>query len=62
MTVYELNRDQLDQLKSAYFWSDDTQDVIFGGDGLPILFPGDVPDDVIFREYADVYFVPDDFA
>lgn len=62
MTVYDLSPDQLDELKSAYFWSDDTQETIYGGDGLPVLFPGDIPDDVIYREYDGTLFVNDDFA
>lgn len=62
MTVYDLSQDQLDELKSAYFWSDDTQETIYCGDGLPVLFPGDIPDDVIYREYDGILFVNDDFS
>lgn len=61
MSVYDLSREQLDELKAAYFWNPDTQETIYGGDGLPVLFPGDIPDDVIFREYDGSSVVPDDF-
>ena len=58
MTVYELAQEQLDELKSAYFWSEDTQEAL---EGSGIDFPEDIPDEVIFREYEDIYFVNDDF-
>ena len=30
--------------------------------GLPALFPGDIPDAVIFNYYSGIYFVNDDFC
>ena len=60
MSVYELSRDQLDELKSNYFWGDSYTSVNNAA-GLPCLFPGDIPDAVIFREYDGICFVPDDF-
>lgn len=60
MTVYELTRDELDELKSAYFWGDDPGprlDVL----GRPALFPGDVADYIIYNHYNGIHFVKDDF-
>lgn len=56
--VQDLNREQLDELKTAYFWQDETQDI------LPddITFPEQIPDDIIFEHYDGVCFVPDDFC
>lgn len=61
MTVYELNRDQLDQLKSAYFW-DDQPHALYDSLGRPALFPGDIADEIIYFHFSDVCFVPDDFT
>jgi len=57
-TVRDLNRDQLDELKSAYFWDPDTQDI------LPeeVVYPEQIPDEVIFDYYDGVMFVDDDFS
>lgn len=57
MTVHELTRPQLSELKQAYLcelfqnpsWSD-------------LADAEDVPDDVIFEHYSDIDFVPDDFS
>lgn len=63
MDVRELNRDQLNELKSAYFWGEDTLEIPkYNALGLPALFPGDIPDAVIFDYYAGIYFVNDDFS
>lgn len=57
MSVYDLTREQLDELKEAYFWSDETQD------SIPeyVTFPADIPDDIIFQHYDGFNFVDDDF-
>lgn len=57
MTVRDLNREQLDELKTAYFWGDETQDI------LPddITSPDEIPDEIIFNYYEGVCFVDDDF-
>lgn len=63
MDVRDLSRDQLDELKEAYFWGEDTAHIPkFNRLGLPALFPGDVPDSVIFEYYAGIHFVNDDFS
>lgn len=61
LSVHELNRDQLDELKSNYFWSDEFTGCN-GNDGLPVLFPGDIPDAVILEKFEGISFVPDDFS
>jgi len=62
-TVYELSRDQFDELKSNFFWGEDTpeelkRDLL----GRPALFPGDISDDIICKQYEDISFVDDDFC
>lgn len=59
MTVYDLNRDQLDELKNALFWSDDPETAEILGDD--IATPEQIPDDIIFQHYAGIDFVNDDF-
>jgi len=62
MTVHELNRDQLDELKNNYFWGEETINIPkYNSIGLPTLFPGDIPDSVIYDYYAGIDFVDDDF-
>jgi hypothetical protein len=62
-SVYDLSRDQFDELKSAYFWSDDTpEENRITASGTPALFPGDIPDHVVADFYNDVLFVDDDFS
>ena len=63
MTVYELSRDQIDELKSHYFWGEDTADIPkYNSIGEPALFSGDIPDAVIYEYYAGIEFVNDDFT
>lgn len=63
MTVYELSRGQFDELKSNYFWSEDTAHIPkYDHLGQPALFAGDIPDDVICKYYAGIDFVNDDFS
>lgn len=58
MLVQDLNREQLEELKTSYFWLDDAQDV------LPddILIPEEIPDDIILDHYAGICFANDDFC
>lgn len=71
MTVHELNREQLVQLKQDYLCQlADCGEFaeIVGVDydepswGDLMLADEIVPDDVIFRNYDDVYFVEEDFV
>ena len=57
MLVQDLNREQLEELKTSYFWLDDTQDI------LPddILSPEEIPDDIILEHYSGICFANDDF-
>lgn len=58
MTVRDLNRNQLDQLKWDYFYQlDDTDDDILEG----IVLYTDISDEVIFEHYDGINFVQDDF-
>ena len=61
MTVRELNREQLDELKWAYYYDDNYDEKIVGENGLPILFAGDIPDKIIFAVYHGIDFTEDDF-
>lgn len=56
LMVQDLNREQLDELKTSYFWQDETQDI------LPddITFPEQIPDDIIFEHYDGVCFASDE--
>ena len=62
MDVRELSRDQLDELKYNYYYSDDYDPKIVMENGLPPLFPSDIPDWVIFALYRGIEFVNDDFS
>lgn len=61
MTVRELNQDQINALKWAYYYSDNYDEKTTTAAGLPVLFAGDIPDDIIFSVYAGFDFVEDDF-
>lgn len=57
MTVQDLRPEQLEELKEAFFWGDETQDI------LPeyISSSEQIPDDIIFDYYAGITFTNDDF-
>lgn len=60
MTVYELSREQLDELKQAYA----IQLVEIDGDVIGygrLADAAEIPDDVIFQHYAGIMCSPDDF-
>ncbi len=56
MVVQDLTREQMDKLKAAYFWQEETQDVL--PDDIIIE---QIPDDIIIEHYSGVCFVNDDF-
>lgn len=58
MSVYELTRDQLDELKTAYFYQDEVQDIL----SEDIIYPEQIPDEVIFNHYDGIMFVDEDFS
>lgn len=71
MTVHELNRDQLVQLKQDYLCQladcgefAEIVGVDYDEPSWKDLADADeiVPDDVIFRNYDDVYFTEEDFV
>ena len=51
MTVRELNREQLDELKNSYFWTVKNE----------YMHPECIPDDAIYDYYSWIHFVEDDF-
>lgn len=57
MLVQDLTREELEELKEAYFYSEETQDI------LPdyITSPADIPDDIIINHYDGISFVKADF-
>ena len=70
MNVRELSKDQMHELKERYLMKladegsfAEVLDVDYNEPSYSDLANADeiVPDDVIFREYDSVYFVPDDF-
>ena len=56
MNVKELSRDQLEELKEAFFYENWNKPVT-----LNYTYPAEIPDEIIFNEYAGNYFVNDDF-
>lgn len=57
-TVENCTPDQLDELRAAYFWADDTDPATLEG----IYFPGDVPNWLLYQQYARILFTNDDFC
>lgn len=55
--VRDLTREQIQELKEAYFWQEETQDVL----GDDITSPEQIPDDIIFYYYEGISFTDDDF-
>lgn len=58
MSVYELSREQLDELKEHFFCTDYEACKPVG---VNADCPDDVPDEIIFEWYSDTIFVNDDF-
>lgn len=72
MSVKELNREQLNELKNSLYWqihNTDDETIAFGviDSVLPYTpetlpeYPEDIPDNIIFTVYATINFVNDDF-
>ena len=57
-TVYDLNREQINELKDCIFWSalDEDEGILKG-----INYPWEIPDDVVFYHYSGICFTDDDF-
>ncbi|MBC2457170.1 hypothetical protein [Clostridium beijerinckii] len=58
MKVTELSQGQLSELKMNYYYGEDEDD----GHEAEYACPDDVPNEVIFKHYADIDFVNDDFG
>ena len=58
-TVENCTAEQLDELRDAYYWAYDTdRDELYD---LGIYSPNDVPDWLLFQQYARILFTNDDF-
>lgn len=55
-TIEACTAEQLDELRTAYFWADDTDPETL----IDIHFPGDVPNWLLFQQYAGILFGNDD--
>lgn len=59
-TIHACTDAQLDELRETLFWADDTdRDELYA---LGIWGPGAVPNWLLFREFAGILFVNDDFC
>ena len=56
-TVYACTADQLDELRSTLFWAEDTDPALLEG----ILFPDDVPNWLVYQQFAGALFTDSDF-
>lgn len=61
MNVRELTQEQLDQLKYDYYYQLEQEDEVEDILGDNILYPCDIPNDIIFEHYDGIAFVEDDF-
>ena len=57
-TVYDLNREQINELKNCIFWQalDEDEEILEG-----INYSWEIPDDVVFNHYSGICFTDDDF-
>ena len=55
--VQDLSRDELNELKSSFFYQDETQSINKG----TFSTPEEIPDEIIFEHYDGVCFVEEDF-
>lgn len=55
--VQDLTRDELDELKTAFFQQDETQSILEGAYSQP----REIPDEIIFEHYDGLCFVEEDF-
>lgn len=52
-SVYDLNEDELDELRESLFDQPDSEEIFGSVDNIT--------DEILFEHYEDVYFVDDDF-
>ena len=60
LTVYDLNRAQLDELKES-FYEQYLQECVELDPEDEYLQPQDIPNELIFEHYDGIMFSPDDF-
>lgn len=60
MTVHELTAEQFDELRNAYFWSDEAQPKTTATGDFATC-PEEIADELIYGYYAGIIFVNDDF-
>jgi hypothetical protein len=58
-SVYELSREQLDELKETFFYTDYASCKPVG---INAETPDEIPDEIIFEWYDGISFVNDDFS
>ena len=54
--VFDLTKDELEELRDSYYWQ-----LVDTGEDEGIDGPEDIPDDVLFDHYAGISFVEEDF-
>ena len=64
MNVYELNDEQLSQLKWNLYYGDESIEIPLGIIDLieSYDYPDMIPDDIVYELYDGIDFVEDDFA
>lgn len=66
MTTHELNKDQMEQLKSNLFYNDEEWSDALTKEDIDAIENStnwnEIPDEIVHKNYAGVEFVPDDFS
>jgi hypothetical protein len=66
MTTHELNKDQMEQLKSNLFYNEEEWSDALTKEDIDTIENStswnEIPDEIVHKNYAGVEFVPDDFS
>lgn len=66
MTTHELNKDQIEQLKSNLFYNEEEWSDALTKEDIDTIESStswnEIPDEIVHKNYAGVEFVPDDFS
>ena len=66
MTTHELNKDQIEQLKSNLFYNEEEWSDALTKEDIDTIENStswnEIPDEIVHKNYAGVEFVPDDFS
>lgn len=66
MTTHELNKDQMEQLKSNLFYNEEEWSDALTQEDIDTINNctnwNEIPDEIVHKNYAGVEFVPDDFS